>query len=157
MGNKILKYTCAVSVVTDVMIMALPLWMIRTLQIRGAQKAGLAFIFLLGLIIIAFEILRTVKSLGKTTFSEVAVYDIAENFIAIIVSCAATYRSLITIHQRRHPKSSRYANLKYWSKNKTDDSHQLRLVKEGSEVSTGHVSGVARGDIPLGLPERAFV
>lgn len=122
---------------------------------RGPQQAGLAFIFLLGFIIVISEILRTVKSLGQSTFSEVAVYDIAENFVAIVVSSVSTYRSLVTIRRRRHRNDHRYAHLKSSGKSKSEDSHQLQPIKEGSKVSVSGETAAAYGKTRMGMPERA--
>ncbi len=44
--------------------MTLPIYMLLGLQMRKGQKAGLAGVFCLGLVIVVFDILRTVESLA---------------------------------------------------------------------------------------------
>lgn len=115
--------------------MALPLWFLKNLKVDVPQKVGLILMLSLGLVIIAFEILRTVKSMEQTSFSEVAVYDIVEGFVAIVVNCIPTYRLLLTSSRRR--KSSPYANFNDPSgSTRTGDSHPLQYVRDPSMSST---------------------
>ena len=52
--------------------MTLPIYMLLGLQMRKGQKAGLADVFCLDLVVVVFDILRTVESLVSRTFSGVA-------------------------------------------------------------------------------------
>ena len=57
-----ISYSAAFQVITDLMIMALPLWVLSTLKMRLAQKLGLALIFCLATVTVVLELLRTVQS-----------------------------------------------------------------------------------------------
>lgn len=73
------------------------------------QKLGVGFLFSLGIIITIFEIVRTIKSEGRSNFYEAAVYNIAHISVAIIVSSILVYRSFLTSH-RRSKKNRYYRN-----------------------------------------------
>ena len=66
---------------------------------QRSQKVGLAFLFSLAGITIAFDILRTVKSLSANGQQEL--YEILETNISVIAACLPTYRSLL----KTRPKS----------------------------------------------------
>ena len=111
--------------------MALPVWMLKDLQMRTSQKVGLGIMFSLGLIVVVFEILRTVVSESQTSFSEVAVFDIIEDCVALIVSSIPSYRSFQKT-RRRQGTDGRYLDLK----RSTSTNHtgaKLRLRDFGSE------------------------
>jgi hypothetical protein len=110
--------------------------MLKDLQIRMPQKAGLAAIFSLGVIIVVFEILRTIKSLEQTTFSEVAIYDVVENGVALIVSSVTHYRLFLSTHHRKQA-DRRYLNLREPSRTgATSSSHKLKLIRDGNTSET---------------------
>ena len=83
--------------------MALPLWMVHKLQMRLAQKLGLAAVFCLALITIALEILRVVKSVASLRqnastatpqYAEVTLYTTIEVSLNAWISSLPTYKSL---------------------------------------------------------------
>ena len=85
--------------------MALPLWMLKGLQIHKFQKLGLAFIFSLAIVCVALDILRTAEALA----SNQALYTVLEINFVVIVSCLPTYRALLNIGQQgRSGKASQY-------------------------------------------------
>jgi uncharacterized membrane protein len=69
--------------------------MLLGLQMRKGQKAGLAGVFCLGLVIVVFDILRTVESLASGTFSDVALWSSMKVFMAVIVASLPSYRTLL--------------------------------------------------------------
>jgi hypothetical protein len=100
------------------------MWMLKDLKIKLGQKIGLAFIFSIGLIIIGLDIIRTIKSLQATDFTEVAAYDVAEVTVSVIVGALPTYRALFNRETRPNRKASYYQDLNYGSKSKrTTRSH----------------------------------
>jgi len=139
--------------------------MLKNLKMQTNQKLGLALVFSLGIIIVIFEIVRTIKSLGQSTFSEVAIYDIAENSVAVIVSSISTYRALWNTRQRRR-KDSQYVHLKYPSRSApTVDSHRLNPLNSGASYtetsgeflpSESHYTRGHSGT-PISVPENAHV
>ena len=129
---------------TRLSVMILPLWMLRTLKVRTGQKLGLALIFSIGIVVVVLDIVRTVKSLAATDFTEVAAYDIAEVTASIIVSALPTYQALSHADRRPSRKASYYKNLNYGSKSNgikrsQGDTNPLNSDKERSQV---HVSRI---------------
>ena len=141
--------------------MALPLWMLRTLHMRTSHKIGLAWIFSLGIIIIILDILRTVESIGSSPFSEVAVYDIVENSMALIVSSISTYRSFWTNHRRKRDESKPFERL--YSKStqtKNSASDQYRLDPMGDESQASRLcdeDALSYGSQSIAAPSHAHV
>lgn len=76
-------------------VMILPWYIIRKIQINLAKKVGLAAIFSVGLITIACDILRTIKSFSEALFSDSSLYTFLEVTLAVIVSCLPIYRALL--------------------------------------------------------------
>ena len=76
-------------------VMTLPWYIIRKIQISLARKIGLVFIFSVVLITIACDILRTVKSFDGGLFADSALYTFLEVTLAVIVSCLPIYRALL--------------------------------------------------------------
>ena len=108
--------------------------MLKDLKMRTPQKVGLAVMFSLGIIIIIFEILRTVKSLEESSFSEVAVYDIVEACVALIVSSMTYYSSFLT-KRRRQRTDREYVNLKGSSSaGGRTHSYGLKAVRGGNNT-----------------------
>ena len=68
------------------------------------QKLGIGVMFSLGIIITTFELVRTIKSEGRSNFSKTVVYNIAHIGVAIIVSSVSVYRSFLTGHRRSNKK-----------------------------------------------------
>lgn len=77
--------------------MALPLWMLRILNITKYQKLGLALIFSLAGFCVFFDIARTIRALAD----QQAIYTISEVNLAVVVSCLPTYRALFNISRQR--------------------------------------------------------
>lgn len=89
--------------------------MVWGIQLRKSQKATLAGIFSLGLVIAVFDILRTVESLQSGTFSGVALWSSLEVTIAVLVASLPLYRVLLTSKGRKYLVSrgsmGRYNNI----------------------------------------------
>ena len=82
--------------------MALPLWMLKDLQIRIGQKIGLTLLFLVATISIVFDILRTFYDIyGGLIRLEVIIWDVWEPIVAVMISALPTYRALFKDHRRR--------------------------------------------------------
>ncbi|MCJ1397191.1 hypothetical protein MMC11_000383 [Xylographa trunciseda] len=112
-----LEYTCTIIVISDLAIMALPLWMLKGLKMKISQKLGLIFVFSFALLIVALDILRTVEAISGNQI----LYTILEINFAVIISCLPTFRSLLNVKQTR--KSSRSGagssrQLSNWSRSK---------------------------------------
>ena len=84
--------------------MVLPWYIIRKLQMTLSKKLGLVAILSVALVTVAFDILRTVKSLDQGIFSASSLYTSLEVTFAVIVSCLPIYRALL--HTTRKTKAS---------------------------------------------------
>ncbi|KAI9756985.1 MAG: hypothetical protein M4579_003643 [Chaenotheca gracillima] len=100
-----IKFSTSVDILSDLMIMALPLRILWDLRVTTRQKIGLAGLFSLAIIIMTFSIVRAIKSagtLGGATITSLyqadpttlTLYTILESTIAVIVSCLPTFRVL---------------------------------------------------------------
>ena len=100
----------AVDILTDLMIMALPLRILWNLRITRRQKLGLATIFSLATIVIIFAVVRAVETSSTLTPSalvslnggdpiSLTLFSTLESTIAVIVSCLPTFRVFILGHQ----------------------------------------------------------
>ena len=141
--------------------MALPFWMIRDLKVGMSQKLGLAFIFSLAIVCVAFDIVRVVEAVSGNQ----ALYTAIEINLVVIISCLPTYRTLLSIGQRRKSQQSHpWRSLEqrnYW---RSQDGHDHRLKRgKSSEVETSatsihithdfELSNVARDMDPLDQPD----
>jgi hypothetical protein len=115
-------YSTAVDVVTDLMIMALPLTILPSLQLDARDKIGLAVVFSLGLLIIATAIARMTQILSIAYYREgvdvdtvsLFVWTIVEASVALIVGSLPPLKGLMVRGVKKHlsgRKSSRKMEL----------------------------------------------
>ena len=101
-----IQFSTAVDVLSDVMIMALPMRILWSLHITRRQKFALASVFSLATVVIIFAIVRAVETLSTLTPEALAslegsdpisltLFSALESQIAVIVSCLPTFRVLI--------------------------------------------------------------
>ncbi|KAI9817312.1 MAG: hypothetical protein M1832_004734 [Thelocarpon impressellum] len=100
-----IKISTSVDVLSDLMIMALPLRILWSLNITKRQKAGLATAFSLATIVIVFAIIRAVQthatltpqaisSLQRADPIALTLFSVLESSVAVIVSCLPSFRVL---------------------------------------------------------------
>lgn len=120
--------------------------MLHTLQMRIGQKLGLAAIFLVALVDIAFDIFRTIYSLSGVAGLDI-MGDILEATIAVIISCLPTYRALFshprprkqTMNENFEPASK---NIRYTGRENYELSSSAARLKPGiSETQDSSVQG----------------
>ena len=87
--------TTALDIVSDIMIIVLPMRLLFGLRVNKKQKAGLAGVFALGAVIIVFAIVRAAQvssagrgMLGGLDFLWLGVWSQAEGVSAVTVACA---------------------------------------------------------------------
>ena len=105
-----LRYSTAVDLITDAMIIALPLYLAMRVQLPLGQKMALAAIFSLGIVIMLFAIIRIVVTNQHNTHPETSwlnLWSQIEASVAVIISCLAPFKSLFT---QRKLKSYEYQN-----------------------------------------------
>ena len=107
--------------------------MLNTLQMRTGQKIGLALLFLLVIIVIVFDVIRTIYDIrGGLVGVKTVLFDVLEPNITVIISALPTYRALF----RDRPKSSRaYRNLELVGRRAS-----RQRVANGHELSSTLVS-----------------
>ena len=90
--------------------MAFPLYVLKGLQMQISQNLGLASVFCLAILVVIFDILRTVFSAksarGGAVGASTALWDILEITIAVIVSCLPTYRAILTRKKSRKQRKN---------------------------------------------------
>lgn len=81
--------------------------MLRKLQMRGAQKLGLAALFLMAAIVIFFDIARIAVGDGGGAISLASLWNMLEPTAAVIISSLIPFRTLFTRKKSRSTKSYR--------------------------------------------------
>ncbi|OCL02113.1 hypothetical protein AOQ84DRAFT_401401 [Glonium stellatum] len=106
-SDKSIRFATAADVAADCLIMLLPLNLLRNLQISASQKFGLATIFSLGSIIIAFAVVRLMQVTKATSQASIDVTTTAngpillsmwsdiESAVSIIVATLPAFRFLL--------------------------------------------------------------
>ncbi|KAF7955580.1 hypothetical protein EAE96_004506 [Botrytis aclada] len=92
-----LGFGCGLDVLTDAMILAIPISMLWTVRLSRKRKLALAGIFSLVIITIIFSIIRqSVVSSYSHQFEESWLYtwSLVEQTVAVIIACLASFRSL---------------------------------------------------------------
>ncbi|EEQ28734.1 hypothetical protein McanMca71_001195 [Microsporum canis] len=90
-------------VLTDILIVSLPVTFVLKSSLPMPQKLGLVGLFLLGLAVVIISILRTIETDGKSKLSPpswLLFWSSMEATIAVMVSCFASYKSLFTARIR---------------------------------------------------------
>ncbi|KAE8379182.1 hypothetical protein BDV26DRAFT_280461 [Aspergillus bertholletiae] len=140
-----ISYSTAVDIITDLMIMGLPLRILWKAKITRPQKVGLGVVFCVGFIIISISIVRAVQITGKVYSDQVslAVWSTTESSIctfiilAVIVGCLPPFKSFISRNTstKQYPYgSSRYTGNRY-DRSTASGRHRHSLVAESlSEV-----------------------
>jgi len=90
-------------------VIALPLFMLRGLQMPTSRKVGLAALFLIAITDVIFDITRTVYTVNGGAVALDTIWDILEPTIAVIVSSLPTYKALLRPTKKR--KNTSYQNL----------------------------------------------
>ena len=92
--------------------MALPLFVLHSLQIPNTKKAALASIFSLAVLVIIFDIVRSVKSIeGKAVGAQSAFWCILEGIISVYVSCMPAYVALFAKAEKKITHGPTYHEL----------------------------------------------
>lgn len=158
-----LEYSCAINVLTDLLIMALPLYMLKDLKMNIKQKVSLALMFSLAIFCVALDILRVVEAVA----SNQALYTVLEINMVVIISCLPTYRSLLLIRiKQRERKASRYglsSGRSRRSGSKALFEAPFSRIESESHLDTGSLrdeeGGIGMSHAPDGTPvsKRAIV
>ncbi|KFY34375.1 hypothetical protein V494_06825 [Pseudogymnoascus sp. VKM F-4513 (FW-928)] len=137
-------YSTVVDVLTDIMIMAMPLRLLWKVHISKSEKMGLAGVFGIGVLIIVFAIARAVQIAFTTTSDSVllALWGIIESTVSVIVGCLPPFKSLFT---RRLQTSY---NTSYEDRyNKSALTNELRNGSIPLQSRTSQTTKIHRGHI----------
>ncbi|KAF2259079.1 hypothetical protein CC78DRAFT_586403 [Lojkania enalia] len=104
--NTVLALWCGLNVAGGLLLMAVPICMVMTrmLTLQPAQKLGLCLIFLIGMLDLVFDILRTSWALkySLSYYSNLSgLWTILEPTIAVIVCTLPHYKSIICSSRQR--------------------------------------------------------
>ncbi|EPS41719.1 hypothetical protein H072_4399 [Dactylellina haptotyla CBS 200.50] len=112
-SNASLYGATATDIISDLLIMAIPLRLIRQLRMSTLQKVGLACLFCLGFAVVVLSLARTIRinagGTGAYPQSDprwVALWSIAEEATAIVVCCLPAIRKLFSAHQEKRGDTS---------------------------------------------------
>ncbi|KAM5434257.1 hypothetical protein MferCBS31731_006751 [Microsporum ferrugineum] len=95
--------TTICDVITDILIMSVPVAFVLKSSLPNPQKLGLVGLFMLGLAVVVMAILRNLETDGKSKHpppSWLLFWSAMEATVAVMVSCFASYKSLFTTHSR---------------------------------------------------------
>ncbi|EEP78280.1 predicted protein [Uncinocarpus reesii 1704] len=136
------RFTAASDILTDLLLMSLPVAFILTSYLPLPQKLGLVGLFALGFTVIAMSILRIVVNDNTSKHpppSWLIFWSSMESAVAVMTSCFASFKSLFTLRKRpsAYARTSSYLQ----SKNKSgplDASIALRsrIRNERSPATT---------------------
>lgn len=110
-------YSTSVDIASDVMIMALPIAVLPSLQLNRKKKIGLGIAFSIGFIIIAVALVRMSQILIGQTVDMIglAIWGAIETMTAVIVGSLLPLKSLLTRNIRNYTgkKSSQRSGLSH--------------------------------------------
>ncbi|KAG8531283.1 uncharacterized protein KY384_003994 [Bacidia gigantensis] len=95
----VIEYTTTLHIVSDLIIMAFPLFVLKDLRIKKRQNVGLSCLFCLATLIVIFDVLRTAFAVIPSEHGAVIILattcDILEASVAVIVSSLPVYGTLL--------------------------------------------------------------
>ncbi|KAI1941190.1 hypothetical protein LOZ66_001700 [Ophidiomyces ophidiicola] len=102
-GLVAVRFTAATDILTDLMIMALPVAFILNSYLPAPQKVGLVGLFMLGFTVITMSIVRIVVNDNQSKHpppSWLLFWSAMEGTVAVMASCFASFKSLFTLRKR---------------------------------------------------------
>ncbi|KAJ4374837.1 hypothetical protein N0V83_001915 [Neocucurbitaria cava] len=104
-----LKVNCALDVLTDVLIMSLPISILWNVRISFTRKVQLAGLFSLVVVTMVISIVRVAVVSSKNNLSTsnqventwLYLWHFVESAVALLVACLASFRTLFTAKSRR--------------------------------------------------------
>lgn len=114
-------------------VIALPLFMLRELQMPTSGKVGLVALFLIAITDVIFDITRTVYTVDSGFVAYDKVWDILEPSIAVIISSLPTYKALL-----RPTKNTSYQNLTHrcpltWHSKRSHNAEESNDIELGTK------------------------
>jgi hypothetical protein len=96
-GNISISYSTAVDILSDMMIMVLPLRLLHKLQVSTRQKMGLVGVFTVGIAVVVTAIVRLTQIIGQERSDPVglAVWGLVESSISVIVGSLPPLKNVL--------------------------------------------------------------
>lgn len=96
-GNISISYSTAVDILSDIMIMLLPLRLLHKLQVSRRQKLGLAGVFCVGIMVVASAIARLTQIIGQERSDPVglSVWGLVESSISVMVGSLPPLKNML--------------------------------------------------------------
>ncbi|KAH3371389.1 hypothetical protein KXW99_000318 [Aspergillus fumigatus] len=144
-------YSTTVDILTDLMIMYLPLRILWKTKMNLYQKLGLATVFCLGFVIIAAAIIRAVAITGKAYSDQaaLAIWGIAESSISMIVGCLPPFKSFIT-----SGSSSANYNYNYNYNSSQRAANHYNRSASSARIKKRSITTTSWSGLPIPLQER---
>jgi hypothetical protein len=96
-SNISISYSTAVDILSDIMIMLLPLRILPKLQVSRRQKMGLAGVFCVGIMVVASAIARLTQIIGQERSDPVglSVWGLVESSVSVIVGSLPPLKNML--------------------------------------------------------------
>ena len=129
---------CALDISSDILLIALPLFMVKQMHLKRAQKIGLAAIFAVVAVDILFNFLHTLYSIDTYYFSSFAeanaAWTIIEPALAVIVCASPSYRTLLS--SRSRARAPPYEDLQPYPTSMCQHSEKSKTRQELLEMDS---------------------
>lgn len=92
-----ISYSTGVDILSDLLIMLLPMRLLQTMRITRVQKVALGSIFCVGWMIVVFAIVRATQILGRARTDPVglAVWGVVESSVSVVAGCLPALRRYV--------------------------------------------------------------
>ncbi|KAK7424485.1 hypothetical protein QQX98_000450 [Neonectria punicea] len=127
--------TILMNIISDVIIISLPITMVLKLQMKMKQKLGVAAIFALGFFVVIASIIRAYYSKRNETMLTCTV-SMVETAVAIIATCLPPLRTVLLGHTSSAGTSSNYQRYELSSA-----GHDRSRRTQHSRITTNIVGG----------------
>lgn len=145
-----LRFSTAVDVITDVMIIALPMSLAWRVRLPLRTKLALVGVFSLGGFIVAFSIIRIIFTNEKKRRPEISwlnLWSVVEASVACIVCNLAPFKTLFTGKSRDYTSDPYHYGQKYAKHGKPVYEHELSS-SGGQSAWSGHAKIPINGQTP---------
>lgn len=165
-GNISISYSTAVDILSDLMIMVLPLRLLHKLQVSNRQKMGLAGVFTVGVLVIATAIVRLTQIIGAERSDPVglAVWGLVESSVSVIVGSLPPLKNVLGRTLARTRGGGYAADRAYGINSNGKMSMKGRskgtaipLQDSGNITSSKHSHSQSKGEIKMQQQELTWI
>jgi hypothetical protein len=133
-----ISYSTAVDVLSDLMIMGLPIRILPTLRMNGAQKNGLVLIFCIGFLIIATALVRLSQIVATQRSDPVglAVWGLVESNVAVVVGTLPALKGMISRKVQSTFRSSGSRSRRRYGNMSDEERYELSKHRATVDITT---------------------